>query len=117
MKKKIFIAVLLLVATGYVLALCFAGMNMKSDLTYIGGIVGMLIWFLGVVPFVFRKFIKGEKKHDKESVTGGVADNVDVPSSGLHNQDRSGNGGDRSGPVGKPKRSAGHRAKNGPGVV
>lgn len=116
MKKKIIIAVLMLVATGYVVDLCFSGMNIKSDLTYLGGIMGLLVWFVLVIPFTYVKFIK-EKKHEKESVANSVGSNPVVPGGGMHAENRTGDGGHRSRPVRKPKGSAGHNPEDGKGVV
>lgn len=119
MQKKLFIVVLLVLATGYVLMLCFAGMNMASDLTYIGGILGLLIWFLVVLPFVYRKFLKSKKEMSNETKVGTVnlgSNNPGVNNS-VHDENRTGNGGHRSRPVRKSKRSTGHSTEDGKGVV
>src|SRR5579863_4572459 len=99
MKRSLISAILLLVATGYVVSYCFHAMNLPDDLFYIGGIVGLVLWFFFVVPLVYRKLIKEKRDEKANSNIGGS--NSTAASSGMHNADRPGNGGNRSGPVGE----------------
>lgn len=63
MKIKILVVVVFVVASGYILKLCFDGMNRPSDLTYIGGILGVCFWFLvggGLVLKFVQRRVKSE---------------------------------------------------------
>lgn len=66
MKRKLIVVILLILATGYALKLCFDGMNLPSDLTYIGGILGLIVWFGAVIPFVWWLFISRRIKNAKQ---------------------------------------------------
>lgn len=74
MRRKIIVAVVLLVASGYVLSLCFRGMNMASDLYYTGGSIVSVVWALVIVPLLWKLLTWRRKaKHDKregETVSG-----------------------------------------------
>lgn len=65
MKLRLLIAAVLLVATGYVLQLCFWGMNQSSDVGYIGGTLGLVLWCFVVAivgKYIFRKKVKREEQ-------------------------------------------------------
>ncbi len=45
-------AILWLLVTGYLVSLCFHGMNLPRDDSYIGGIIVLCIWFFLITPFL-----------------------------------------------------------------
>lgn len=95
MKTKVLVALVWLVVSGYIVALCFRGMNLASDATYIGGIAGLAVWFVVITPVLVRKLFK-EKKHDEKVAAGAVSPDAVVVNGGMHNENRPGDGGDRS---------------------
>ena len=74
MKRKIFVGLVLLVASGYMMDICFTGMNKANDLTYAGGILGLCLWLfaaLWIYKFLTKDRIKKEKEsHEKQSRDG-----------------------------------------------
>lgn len=132
MRNKALVAVVLLLATGYVLDLAFHGMNMANDFTYIGGIVGLALWFIFIVPLIWHWATKEKKREGQNENEGkrgneneqGNIDSVDCVSGGstdsqssVHDTHRTGDGGDRSRPVGEPEGSAGHHTQDGKNLV
>jgi hypothetical protein len=71
MKTKVLVGLAWLVVSGYIVALCFRGMNLASDATYIAGIAGLAVWFVVITPVLARKLFK-EKKHDEKVAAGAV---------------------------------------------
>lgn len=74
MARKIIAVMILLVATGYLLSLCFMGMNRASDLTYIAGIFGIVVWVV-FLPRMYklltwRRRKDGNKKSKKRKPVG-----------------------------------------------
>lgn len=118
-----------LVLSGYITWLAFKGMNMPNDLTYVGGILGLAGWFCIVTPYLYKKFYhKSNKKLYKEiqkeyeSNAESTRSSSPVSDSNhsndvMHDKDRPGDGGNRSGSVGQSAGSAGHRPEDGKGVV
>jgi len=92
MRTKLLAGLAWVVATGYLLSICFRGMNASSDLTYIAGILALSIWFVVVTPLIVRKLFK-EKKQNVNEVGVNVGDGPAGPvDDRLHNSDRPGNG-------------------------
>lgn len=72
MKRRLLVAVTILVASGYELDLAFRGMNAPSDLTYIAGIIGTAVWFLFIVPTFWHFTTKGKSHEKTASVPAGA---------------------------------------------
>lgn len=56
--------VVMTLASGYVIDICFRGMNYPSDATYVGGIIGLILWaflMIWLLKFVFKKPKKEEE--------------------------------------------------------
>lgn len=105
---KVFFGFICLFATGFIFDICFKGMNYASDATYVGGGLGVVVWSM-LMWVVWRKILKGDKKHEESSNNSCNTDGgIDL--GGLHPEDRAGNGGDRSGSEREPTGSTGHNA-------
>jgi hypothetical protein len=101
MMKKLVVILVLMVGTGYLLDLCFWAMNQKSDLAYVGGIFGLCVWcwvVVVVLQFTFKRRNHDSQGHEKSSASTAASDAGDAGR--VHVEDRAGNGGHRSGPVG-----------------
>jgi len=68
-KTQIRVAVIicLILVTGYIVSICFKGMNMADDSAYIGGILGLLVWSFVVTIVLKVVFKKKENKETKEN--------------------------------------------------
>lgn len=94
--------VLWLLFSGYIVSLCFRGMNMSRDDTYIGGIVALCLWFFVVTPMVLRQLVRHEKnkkeqlqkekEDEKETGVNGKSAKSGADA-GVYAKNRPGNGG------------------------
>ncbi len=92
--KKLFVCLGLLVPTGFVFDFLFRAMNQPSDLSYVLGIFGVFGWLCLVTKVLEKTFSK--ETNNEESAGSPVAQSVNPVDGGMHNENRSGNGGDRS---------------------
>jgi hypothetical protein len=83
----------LIVGTGYMLDLCFYGMNQKNDSSYVGGIFGLVIWCVAVT-LVLQFMFKRRKSDEKDNSTKHGVSGTGV-GSGMHDENRPRNGGNR----------------------
>lgn len=104
MVKTIIVSMVLLVASGYLISLCFEGMNQASDFTYIGGIFGLVLWFV-FLPRTYKGLVwllnwTGGKADDRKIDNDSGISSGGVSSDGeLHNENRPRDGRHRGGPV------------------
>src|SRR6266705_1889071 len=99
MKTKILVVLSWIIASGYIISLCFRGMNLSSDLTYITGILGLAVWFAVVTPVLYKKLFKRKKDENpgkEESVTTSDVSNSTTHDNRVHNKNRAGDGRNRS---------------------
>jgi hypothetical protein len=67
LKFKLFVVLAIVVITGYVLDLCFMGMNQPSDLSYVAGIFGLLGWTVISVGLLQLTFKRRKVKNDEKA--------------------------------------------------
>jgi len=76
-----------LLASGYVVRFCFGLMNQPSDIGYIGGSLGVIVWF-GFLYWCWRKIINKilkESEKDEASKSTAVNGNDSVGGGGVYN--------------------------------
>lgn len=116
-RLKAVVACVVLAISVEVLNKAFHLMNLADDQKFYTGVGMLIIWFVVVTPIVVKSLLRQEKSNDK--VDGGTqyqGGNTSADASTprrVQQQDRPGDGGDRSGSVGNTAGSPGHRPQDG----